>query len=159
MKYLPLWLKKITMFFGSSKRLDSNLDLSDAKADVVDYQEFSNMVVAEVIKYSKHPNADRLRVVELNIGNSVVALVVCGAFNFEAGDKVVLALPGAKIPHNQHDTEGQPFILAKATIRGIESQGMICSGKELGLSDDGSGIMVLKNSEQFLGQTYNSSMT
>ena len=152
MRLLFSWLKNIVNFFQTPKKVASFIEPKN-------HQEHRNMVVAEVIKYSKHPNADRLRVVELNIGNSIVAPVVCGAFNFEVGDKVILALPGAEIPHNQHDPEGKAFVLTKATIRGIESQGMICSGLELGLSDDGNGIMVLKNGEQLLGQTFNSKMT
>lgn len=119
---------------------------------------FPGIIVARVSKVEKHPNADRLRVVELTDGKQTFSPVVCGAWNFEAGAIVPLALPGAVIPHDQHDPENKAFTLTKVTIRGVESQGMICSGKELGLSNDGSGIMVLKNSEQFLGQAYNSSM-
>jgi phenylalanyl-tRNA synthetase beta chain len=79
--------------------------------------------------------------------------VVCGAWNFDIGDLVPLALPGAFIPHDQHDPAGKPFNLTKATIRGVESQGMICSGKELGLSDDGKGIMILSKDYK-LGETF-----
>ncbi|MBX4187199.1 MAG: hypothetical protein KW802_03025 [Candidatus Doudnabacteria bacterium] len=106
---------------------------------------FDKIIVAKVIKVEKHPNADRLRIVELTDGTNTIAPVVCGAWNFEAGAVVPLALPGAVIPHDQHDPEGKPFTLSKAKIRGIESQGMICSGKELGISDDGGGILILKD--------------
>lgn len=105
--------------------------------------EFANIIVAKVTKIEKHPNADRLRVIALTDGASEYYPVVCGAWNFDQGALVPLALPGAIIPHDQHDPEGKPFTLSKAKIRGVESQGMICSGKELGLTDDGSGIMVL----------------
>lgn len=105
---------------------------------------FENIIVAKVTKVEKHPNADRLRIVELTDGQKTIAPVVCGAWNFEEGAVVPLALPGAIIPHNNHDPEGKPFTLGKATIRGIESQGMICSGKELGLGEDAAGILVLK---------------
>ncbi|MBI3952760.1 MAG: hypothetical protein HY336_02290 [Candidatus Doudnabacteria bacterium] len=101
----------------------------------------------------KHPNADRLRVVELTDGKNVIKPVVCGAWNFEVGAVVPLALPGAVIPHNQHDPEGKSFVLGKATIRGIESQGMICSAKELGLGEDGGGIMIL-DSNLRLGEAF-----
>ncbi|OGE87623.1 MAG: hypothetical protein A3J07_02810 [Candidatus Doudnabacteria bacterium RIFCSPLOWO2_02_FULL_49_13] len=119
---------------------------------------FSGIVVSKVLKVEKHPNADRLRVISLSDGQRTIEPVVCGAWNFEEGAVVPLALPGATIPHDNHDPAGQPFVLGKAKIRGVESQGMICSGKELGLSDAGSGIIVLKNSEELLGQTFNSSM-
>jgi phenylalanyl-tRNA synthetase beta chain len=106
---------------------------------------FDKIIVAKVTKVEKHPNADRLRVIELTDGTNTISPVVCGAWNFEVGAIVPLALPGATIPHDQHDPEGKPFTLGKAKIRGIESQGMICSGKELGISDDGGGILILKD--------------
>ena len=109
-------------------------------------QNFPGIIVAKVTKVEKHPNADRLRVVELSDGSKTIGPVVCGAWNFDVGAIVPLALPGAIIPHDQHDPQGQSFTLGKAKIRGVESQGMICSGKELGVSDDGSGILLLKDS-------------
>lgn len=83
----------------------------------------------------KHPNADRLRIIKLDIGDKVIEPVVCGAFNFEAGDIVVLALPGAMIAKNIHSDGHKPFKLEKAKIRGIESQGMICAAFELGIGE------------------------
>lgn len=106
---------------------------------------FPNILTAKVVDIQKHPNADRLRVVEVDIGNEVIAPVVCGAFNFEVGDMVVLALPGAKISQNIHTETHEPFILEKAKIRGLESQGMICAAFELGLAKEpGQGIAILK---------------
>ncbi len=103
-------------------------------------QEFPNIVVAQVTKVEKHPNADRLRVIELTDGNKTIGPVVCGAMNFDVGAKVPLALPGAIIPYDN-------TTLAKATIRGIESQGMICAAFELGLGPKGEKpeIMILKD--------------
>lgn len=118
---------------------------------------FPNIIVAKVTKVEKHPNADRLRVVELTDGQKTIGPVVCGAWNFEAGAIVPLALPGAIIPHDQHDPEGKPFTLGKAKIRGIESQGMICSGKELGLTSDSRGILILKDDAP-LGSEFSSEM-
>ncbi len=107
-------------------------------------QNFSNIIAAKVIDIQKHPNADRLRVVKLDAGDKIIEPVVCGAFNFGTGDTVALALPGATIAQNIHDDKHQSFILEKAKIRGIESQGMICAAFELGLSDKPErGIMVL----------------
>ncbi len=96
---------------------------------------FSNVIVAKVLHYEKHPNADRLRVVKLDVGNKVIEPVVCGANNFEVGDLIALALTGAVIPQNIHSEEHESFTLEKAVIRGVESQGMICSSFELGLSE------------------------
>lgn len=106
---------------------------------------FKNIISAKVTSISKHPNADRLRLISLNIGDKIVEPVVCGAFNFKENDIVALALPGAKIAQNIHSDKHEPFVLEKAKIRGVESQGMICASFELGLTNEpGSGIMLLK---------------
>ncbi len=96
---------------------------------------FSNVFVAKVLSFEKHPNADRLRVVKLDLGGKIIDPVVCGAANFVEGDLVALALPGANIPQNVHTGEKELFVLGKAKIRGIESQGMICSAFELALAE------------------------
>lgn len=108
---------------------------------------YKNIFAAKVISIEKHPNADKLRLVQLDAGGKRVGPVVCGAFNFGVGDMVILALPGAKIPQNIHTADHRPFILQKAAIRGIESQGMICAAFELGLGplSGRPEIMVLKN--------------
>jgi phenylalanyl-tRNA synthetase beta chain len=107
------------------------------------------IIAAKVSKIEKHPNADRLRVISLDIGKEIISPVVCGAFNFSEGDTVVLALPDAQIAQNIHSKEHEPFVLGKATIRGVESQGMICADFELGLTKepgDKPEIMILPNS-------------
>jgi phenylalanyl-tRNA synthetase beta chain len=110
---------------------------------------FPHIVAAKVIGIGKHPNADRLRVIKLDIGSGVADPVVCGAFNFDVGAMVALALPGATIAQNIHSQTHEPFVLEKAKIRGIESQGMICAAFELGLSKEpGQGIMLLKDTVQ-----------
>jgi len=107
---------------------------------------FGGIIAAKVVEIQKHSNADRLRIVKVDIGDKIIGPIVCGAFNFGAGDVVALALPGAKIAQDIHSADHKPFVLEKAKIRGIESQGMICAAFELGLSDEpGQGIMVLKN--------------
>jgi phenylalanyl-tRNA synthetase beta chain len=112
---------------------------------VVSYApEFTNVVAAKVLTVEPHENADRLRVITLDAGNQIVSPVVCGAHNFDVGAIVALALPGAYIPKNIHSKEHEGFVLEKATIRGVESQGMICAGFELGLeSKPGEGIILL----------------
>jgi phenylalanyl-tRNA synthetase beta chain len=106
---------------------------------------FPGIVAAKVLDVQKHPNADRLRVVKLDIGSLTVEPVVCGASNFGVGEMVALALPGAQITQNIHSETHEPFILEKAKIRGIESQGMICAAFELGIATEpGQGIMLLK---------------
>ncbi len=108
---------------------------------------YTNILSARVLSIDKHPNADRLRVIKLDVGDKIVEPVVCGAFNFGVGDTVALALPGATIPHNIHDANHGSFVLSKATIRGVESQGMICAAFELGLGplEEKPEIMLLKS--------------
>ncbi len=106
---------------------------------------FNNIVSAKVVGIQKHPNADRLRLVKVDVGGRIIEPVICGAFNFEVGDIVALALPGAKIAQNIHTDNHQGFILEKTKIRGIESQGMICAAFELGLAKEpGQKIIILK---------------
>lgn len=98
--------------------------------------EFSGVVVAEVVSAVQHPNADKLRVCTVNDGTETWQ-VVCGAPNARAGIKVAFARVGAVLPGN--------FKIKKAKLRDVESFGMLCSGKELELSDDHDGIIELAN--------------
>lgn len=93
------------------------------------------IVVAQVVSFEQHPNADKLRLCQVEAGSGTPRQIVCGAKNFQAGDKVVLALPGAVLPGN--------FEIKESKLRGVLSQGMLCSGRELGLSDDHDGILIL----------------
>lgn len=91
-----------------------------------------HIIAAKVTAVEKHPNADRLRVITLTDGVRSIGPVVCGAFNFDVGAIVALALPGATIAQNIHSDTHESFVLGTAKIRGIESQGMICAEFELG---------------------------
>lgn len=94
------------------------------------------IISAKITDISKHPNADRLSLVQLTDGHSVFGPVVCGATNLTLGDIVALALPGATIAKNIHTEAHESFVLQPAKIRGIESQGMICAEFELGLTEE-----------------------
>jgi phenylalanyl-tRNA synthetase beta chain len=153
MKFSFDWLKDLSGYTGTAQQLAELLSTHAVETEIEQGLSFPGIIVAKVLKVEKHPNADRLRIVELTDGENTYAPVVCGAWNFEAGAIVPLALPGALIPHNQHDAEGKPFTLGKAVIRGVESQGMICSGKELGLSDEADGILKLDPSYR-LGEEF-----
>jgi len=100
----------------------------------------SGIVAAEVLSVAKHPDADRLSVCSVNAGTGQPLQIVCGAPNVAAGMKVPCALVGAKLPS---ENPGKPFEIKPARMRGVESQGMLCSARELGLSDDHSGLMAL----------------
>ena len=96
------------------------------------------VVVGEVLKCSQHPNADRLRVTEVDLGTEIVP-IVCGALNVSQGQKVAVATVGTSL----FDQEGNAFLIKKSKIRGEESHGMICAEDELGLGESHDGIMVL----------------
>ncbi len=154
MKFSLEWLKELSGYKGSAQNLAELLSLHAFETEIVQAgQQFHGIIVAKVTKVEKHPNADRLRVITLTDGKNTIGPVVCGAWNFDVGAVVALALPGATIPHNQHDPESKPFTLTKATIRDIESQGMICSAKELGTGEEGSGILLL-DSRYKLGENF-----
>ncbi len=97
------------------------------------------LVIGEVLECSKHPDADKLSLTKVNIGNGELLQIVCGAPNVAAGQKVVVATVGATI----YPTNGEPMTMKKAKIRGVESFGMICAEDEIGLSDNHAGIMIL----------------
>ena len=93
------------------------------------------MIVSQIAASSRHPNADRLTVCEVDDGSGTKRQIVCGATNYKVGDKVPLALPGAKLPNG---TE-----IRKSKLRGVESEGMLCSAIELGLGQDAAGLLIL----------------
>jgi len=99
-------------------------------------RKYDNMVIGEVKEKKKHPNADKLSVCTVDIGEDKLYQIVCGAPNVAEGQKVCVAKIGAVIPNGE-------FEIKKAKIRGESSEGMICSESELGLSEDHDGILVL----------------
>ena len=103
---------------------------------------FTKVVVAEIISAEQHPDADRLRVCRVNAGpNHSDLQIVCGAPNARAGIKIPCALVGAELPPSE--VGGKPFQIKVGKLRGVESNGMLCSGRELGLGEDHAGILEL----------------
>lgn len=98
--------------------------------------QFTGIVVGKVLAVQAHPNADKVRLCQVDIGGETVE-IICGAWNFQPGALVPVALPGA--------TLGDDFTIARREIRGVTSNGMICSEAELGLGNDTDGIMVLND--------------
>lgn len=143
MKISINWLKNYIDISNFSIQELKNL-LTNAGLEVESIEEIGKslegFVVGEVISKEKHPNADKLSVCQVNDGKNIYQ-VICGAPNVEAGQKIVFAPFGVTIP-----STGEK--LKKAKIRGVESQGMICSEKELGLGEDHTGILVLDSSAQ-----------
>ncbi|MDR2153952.1 MAG: phenylalanine--tRNA ligase subunit beta [Burkholderiaceae bacterium] len=101
---------------------------------------FSNVVVGEIKHAEQHPNADRLRVCQVDAGQGALLNIVCGAPNARPGIKVPCALVGAELPPGE---DGKPFKIKLGKLRGVESQGMLCSARELKLSDDHGGLLEL----------------
>lgn len=97
------------------------------------------LVIGEVLEAEKHPNADKLTLTKVNIGNGEPLQIVCGAPNVAAGQRVVVATVGTTI----YPTSGDPLTMKVAKIRGVESYGMICAEDEIGLGDSHAGILVL----------------
>src|SRR3569832_1951657 len=100
----------------------------------------SNAGDAEVLEAAKHPNADRLNVCQVEAGTGTLLNIVCGAPNVRPGMKTVCAMAGAMLPPA---ADGKPFEIKVGLLRGVESQGMLCSARELGLSEELGGLLEL----------------
>jgi phenylalanyl-tRNA synthetase beta chain len=101
---------------------------------------FSKIVVGEIKEAIQHPNADRLRVCQVDVGQGSLLNIVCGAPNARVGIKVPCALVGAELPPGE---DGKPFLIKAGLLRGVESHGMLCSARELKLSEDHGGLLEL----------------
>ncbi|MGY8809030.1 MAG: phenylalanine--tRNA ligase subunit beta, partial [Fidelibacterota bacterium] len=153
MKVSLSWLKRFVDFEYSSSELADKLTMQGFESEVVtDFSSLQHIVVGEVKSAEKHPDADKLKVCTVTDGNDSYN-VVCGAPNVDKGQKIVFAKVGAVLPGD--------FKIGKAKIRGVESFGMICSERELGISEEHDGIMVLDHScevgvniDSILGEAY-----
>ena len=101
---------------------------------------FTKIVVGEIKEAVQHPDADRLRVCQVDVGQGALLNIVCGAPNARVGIKVPCALVGAELPPGD---DGKPFLIKVGKLRGVESQGMLCSARELKLSEDHGGLLEL----------------
>ncbi|MEW5799833.1 MAG: phenylalanine--tRNA ligase subunit beta [Bacteroidota bacterium] len=140
------WLQEYIKLKQTPEAVAEKLTSIGLEVESIEYlgKKYNGFVIGEVLEVAKHPNADRLSVCKVRLAlSSEGQQIVCGAPNVAAGQKVIVGLPGAIVPKNQHDPDGKPFSLSKAKIRGVESIGMICSAYELGIGDDKEGIMVL----------------
>ena len=109
--------------------------------------EQTNFKIAKILKAEEHPNADKLKICNVNIGRDEIVKVVCGADNARTGLVTVYAPPGAVIPKNK-------MKLKIVKIRGVESKGMLCSESELNLSEESAGIIELKNMSNKIGKSF-----
>jgi len=138
MKFTLDWLKDHLETTASADEISTALTMIGLEVEGVEDQgrALKDFVVAHVVSAEKHPNADKLRVCKVDAGTGELIDVVCGAPNARSGMKSVFAFPGTYIP-------GSDFTLTKGNIRGAASNGMLCSGRELQLSDDHTGIIAL----------------
>jgi len=136
MKVSLNWLKEYVDIQMALKDLVTLLTMSGLEVEQVTTtgEGFERVVIARIEAVGKHPNADRLSLVDVNTGQEKFA-IVCGATNIREGQKVPLALIGAKLPNGVE--------IKRSKIRGIASEGMLCSAIELGLGQDATGIMIL----------------
>jgi phenylalanyl-tRNA synthetase beta chain len=135
MKFSERWLREFVDPPHSLDELARVLTMAGIEVEAIEpvARAFDKVVVGRVLEVAKHPNADRLSVCRVDTGGATLT-IVCGAPNVAAGMKVPTALAGAQLPG---------MTIKQAQVRGVDSQGMLCSAKELGLSDDHSGLLAL----------------
>ena len=139
MKFSVNWLREFVDLPPSVDALAELLTLAGVEIEGTEQRgaNIDKVVVAQITASTQHPNADRLTVCEVDDGSGTKRQIVCGATNYKVGDKVPLALPGAKLPNG---TE-----IRKSKLRGVESEGMLCSPIELSLGEDASGLLILSS--------------
>lgn len=154
MKFSYNWLKELSQTQSSAQEIaDLFITHSFEVEEIVDLgKNLQNVVVGEVLSVEKHPNADKLNVAQVSVGEEELQ-IVCGASNLAEEQKVPVALVGAKLPSSENEKGENFFEIKKAKLRGVESFGMICAEDELGLSEDHEGIMVLDESAK-IGQSF-----
>jgi phenylalanyl-tRNA synthetase beta chain len=137
MKFSVNWLREFVELPPSIDSLGELLTMSGVEIEGIQKRgaDFDKVVVAQIMDSKPHPNADRLTVCVVDDGSGTKRQIVCGAKNYRVGDKVPLALPGAEL------TGGLKIRASK--LRGIESEGMLCSAKELGVAEDAAGLLIL----------------
>ncbi len=142
MKVSYNWLKEfIDLKLSPAETADKLTLIGLEEEETFEYgSKLEGVIVGEVLETSQHPNADRLKLCQVNLGNEIVQ-IVCGATNVAAGQKVPVATVGSTLPIKLDD--GSFLTLRKAKLRGEVSNGMICAEDELGLGTDHAGIMVL----------------
>ncbi|MGB9092820.1 MAG: phenylalanine--tRNA ligase subunit beta [Gallionella sp.] len=137
MKFSENWLRTWVNPDLSSEALGHVLTMAGLEVEALEAvaPEFSNVVVGEVLEVARHPNADRLNVCQVNVGEAAPLNIVCGAANVAVGVRVPCARIGAVLPGD--------FVIKQAKVRNVESFGMLCSEKELGLAEESEGLWLL----------------
>jgi phenylalanyl-tRNA synthetase beta chain len=152
MQFSENWLRTMVNPKMTSDELSHLLTMSGLEVEEVEpvAPPFNNVVVAEIREIVKHPDADRLNVCQVDVGTGTLLNIVCGAPNVRVGMRVPCATAGAVLPPG---ADGKPFVIKVGKLRGVESQGMLCSARELKLSEDHGGLMELP-SDAPVGQNF-----
>lgn len=137
MKVSLNWLREFVECPKDSDSLSELLTMAGIEVEGIHTQgvNIEKIVVAQILESERHPNADRLSVCKVDDGSGSPLQIVCGAKNYKVGDKVPLAQAGAVLPGD--------FKIKVGKLRGVDSQGMMCSAKELGLAEDAEGLLIL----------------
>ncbi|MAD76849.1 MAG: phenylalanine--tRNA ligase subunit beta [Rheinheimera sp.] len=137
MKFSEMWLRQWVNPAIDTATLSEQLSMAGLEVDGIEPVAgvFSGVVVGEVVACGPHPDADKLQITQINVGQPELLDIVCGAKNCRMGLKVAVAKVGAVLPGD--------FVIKKAKLRGQPSNGMLCSFSELGMADDSDGIMEL----------------
>ena len=142
MQFPESWLREFCNPSLTTQQLADTLTMAGLEVEELELvaPPFNKIVVGEIKEAVQHPNADRLRVCQVDVGQGSLLNIVCGAPNARVGIRVPCALVGAELPPGE---DGKPFLIKVGKLRGVESQGMLCSAKELQIADDHGGLLEL----------------
>lgn len=142
MQFPESWLRSFCNPDLTTQQLADLLTMAGLEVEELDpvAPPFTGVVVGHVLEVAKHPDADRLNVCKVDAGTGAVLQIVCGAPNVRPGIKVPCATVGAELPPG---ADGKTFKIKLGKLRGVESQGMLCSARELGISEEASGLHIL----------------
>jgi phenylalanyl-tRNA synthetase beta chain len=150
MQFPESWLREFCNPSITTQELADTLTMAGLEVEELQTvaPPFTGIVVGEIKEAVQHPDADRLRICQVDVGQSALLNIVCGAPNARVGIKIPCATVGAELPPGE---DGKPFKIKVGKLRGVESQGMLCSAKELKIADDNGGLLEL-SADAPLGQ-------
>ncbi len=142
MQFPESWLREFCNPSLTTQELADTLTMAGLEVEELQpvAPPFTGIVVGEIKEAVQHPDADRLRICQVDVGQGALLNIVCGAPNARVGIKIPCATVGAELPPGE---DGKPFKIKVGKLRGVESQGMLCSAKELKIADDNGGLLEL----------------
>ena len=142
MQFPESWLREFCNPSITTQELADTLTMAGLEVEELEpvAPPFTGIVIGEIKEAVQHPDADRLRICQVDVGQGALLNIVCGAPNARVGIKIPCATVGAELPPGE---DGKPFKIKVGKLRGVESQGMLCSAKELKIADDNGGLLEL----------------